>query len=156
MITTIQYYIGMTISCLVSILAMPIFFILIGSIRLFVLIFDTLKLPYNAMKIYDQNFEIKKALLKEFEDNWKNQKTLDEFISTQILTSMLKIYRQIHGKYADKFPRGREYLLDNETKQHAKFNSVEEIINLFKSEGHNVDTEIDLANMGVLIESLDK
>ena len=72
MITTIQYYIGMTISCLVSILAMPIFFILIGSIRLFVLIFDTLKLPYNAMKIYDKNFEIKKALLKEFEDNWKN------------------------------------------------------------------------------------
>ena len=72
MITTIQYYFGMTISCLVSMLAMPIFFILIGSIRLFVLIFDTLKLPYNAMKIYDRNFEIKKALLKEFEDNWKN------------------------------------------------------------------------------------
>ncbi len=72
MITTIQYYFGMTISCLVSMLAMPIFFILIGSIRLFVLIFDTFKLPYNAMKIYDRNFEIKKALLKEFEDNWKN------------------------------------------------------------------------------------
>lgn len=72
MITTIQYYIGMTISCLVSILTMPVFFILIGSIRLFVLIFDTIKLPYNAMKIYDNNFEIKKALLKEFEDNWKN------------------------------------------------------------------------------------
>jgi len=72
MITTIQYYIGMTISCLVSILTMPVFFILIGSIRLFVLIFDTIKLPYNAMKIYDRNFEIKKALLKEFEDNWKN------------------------------------------------------------------------------------
>lgn len=62
----------MTISCLVSILTMPVFFILIGSIRLFVLIFDTIKLPYNAMKIYDRNFEIKKALLKEFEDNWKN------------------------------------------------------------------------------------
>ena len=42
---------------------------------------------------------------------------------------MLKIYRQIYGKYADKFPKGREYLLDNETKQHAKFNSIEEIIN---------------------------
>ena len=69
---------------------------------------------------------------------------------------MLKIYRQIYGKYADKFPRGREYLLDNETKQHAKFSSVEEIINLFKSEGNNVDTEIDLVNMGVLIESLDE
>ena len=53
-------------------IAMPVFFILIGSIRLFVLIFDTIKLPYNAMKIYDRNFEIKKALLKEFEDNWKN------------------------------------------------------------------------------------
>ena len=156
MITTIQYYFGMTISCLVSMLAMPIFFILIGSIRLFVLIFDTFKLPYNAMKIYDRNFEIKKALLKEFEDNWKNQKTLDEFTQTQILTSMLKIYRQIYGKHADKFPRGREYLIDNETKQHAKFSSVEEIINLFKSEGHNVDTEIDLVNMGVLIESLDE
>ena len=72
MITTIQYYLGMTVACLISMLAMPIFFILIGSIRLFVLIFDTLKLPYNAMKIYDRNFEIKKALLKEFEDNWKN------------------------------------------------------------------------------------
>ena len=156
MITTIQYYLGMTVACLISMLAMPIFFILIGSIRLFVLIFDTLKLPYNAMKIYDRNFEIKKALLKEFEDNWKNQKTLDEFTQTQILTSMLKIYRQIYGKHADKFPRGREYLIDNETKQHAKFSSVEEIINLFKSEGHNVDTEIDLVNMGVLIESLDE
>ena len=72
MITTIQYYLGMTVACLISMLAMPIFFILIGSIRLFVLIFATLKLPYNAMKIYDRNFEIKKALLKEFEDNWKN------------------------------------------------------------------------------------
>lgn len=69
---------------------------------------------------------------------------------------MLKIYRQIHGKHADKFPKGREYLIDNETKQHAKFSSVEEILNLFKSEGHNVDTEIDLANMGVSIESLDE
>ena len=69
---------------------------------------------------------------------------------------MLKIYRQIQGKYAEKFPKGREYLIDNETKQHAKFSSVEEIINLFKSEGHNVDTEIDLVNMGVLIESLDE
>lgn len=72
MITIIQYYLGMTIACLVSMLAMPIFFILIGSMRLFVLIFDTVKLPYNAMKIYDVNFQIKKALLKEFEDNWKN------------------------------------------------------------------------------------
>ena len=72
MITNIQYYLGMTIACLVSMIAMPVFFILIGSIRLFVLIFDTIKLPYNAMKIYDRNFEIKKALLKEFEDNWKN------------------------------------------------------------------------------------
>ena len=156
MITTIQYYFGMTISCLVSMLAMPIFFILIGSIRLFVLIFDTFKLPYNAMKIYDRNFEIKKALLKEFEDNWKNQKTLDEFTQTQILTSMLKIYRQIYGKQAEKFPNGREYLIDNETKQHAKFSSVEEIINLFKSEGHDVNTEVDLANMGVNIESVDE
>jgi len=68
----VQYYLGITIACLVSILIMPLFFVVIGSIRLFVLIFDTIKLPYNAMKIYDNNFEIKKALLKEFEDNWKN------------------------------------------------------------------------------------
>ena len=69
---------------------------------------------------------------------------------------MLKIYRQIYGKHADKFPRGREYLIDNETKQHAKFNSVEEIINLFKSEGHNVNTQQDLLNIGMCIESVDE
>ena len=69
---------------------------------------------------------------------------------------MLKIYRQIYGKQAEKFPNGREYLIDNETKQHAKFNSVEEIINLFKSEGHDVNTEVDLSNMGVNIESVDE
>ena len=69
---------------------------------------------------------------------------------------MLKIYRQIYGKQAEKFPNGREYLIDNETKQHAKFSSVEEIINLFKSEGHDVNTEVDLANMGVNIESVDE
>ena len=69
---------------------------------------------------------------------------------------MLKIYRQIYGKQAEKFPNGREYLIDNETKQHAKFSSVEEIINLFNSEGHDVNTEVDLANMGVNIESVDE
>ena len=69
---------------------------------------------------------------------------------------MLKIYRQIYGKQAEKFPNGREYLIDNETKQHAKFSSVEEIINLFKSEGQDVNTEVDLANMGVNIESVDE
>ena len=69
---------------------------------------------------------------------------------------MLKIYRQIYGRHAEKFPNGKEYLIDNETKQHAKFHSVKEIINLFKSEGHDVNTEVDLANMGVNIESVDE
>ena len=70
---------------------------------------------------------------------------------------MLRMFRRINGKQRKYFPDGKEYLLDLENNNRpAEFETVEEIINLFKSEGHNVDTEIDLANMGVLIESLDE
>ena len=70
---------------------------------------------------------------------------------------MLRMFRQINGKQRKHFPDGKEYLLDLENNnQPAEFESIEDIINLFKSEGHNVNTPQDLLNMGVCIESVDK
>lgn len=69
---------------------------------------------------------------------------------------MIQVYRNITGKQKDKFPNGREYLLDVETKKPAKFESVEILINLFKSEGHEIETKEDLIKWGVNIESVDE
>ena len=69
---------------------------------------------------------------------------------------MIQVYRNITGKQKDKFPNGREYLLDVETKKPAKFESVEILINLFKSEGHDIETQEDLIRWGVNIESVDE
>ena len=67
---------------------------------------------------------------------------------------MIQVYRQIEGKHKDKFPDGKEYLLDVETKEPAKFESVEILINLFKSEGHEIETQEDLIKLGLNIESV--
>ena len=67
---------------------------------------------------------------------------------------MIQVYRQIEGKHKDKFPDGKEYLLDVETKEPAKFESVEILINLFKSEGHDIETQEDLIKLGLNIESV--
>ena len=67
---------------------------------------------------------------------------------------MIQVYRQIEGKHKDKFPDGKEYLLDVETKKPAKFESVEVLINLFKSEGHDIKTKEDLIRWGLNIESV--
>ena len=67
---------------------------------------------------------------------------------------MIHVYRQIEGKHKDKFPDGKEYLLDVETKEPAKFESVEILINLFKSEGHDIETQEDLIKLGLNIESV--
>ena len=69
---------------------------------------------------------------------------------------MIQVYRNITGKQKDKFPDGKEYLLDVETKKPAKFESVEILINLFKSEGHEIETQEDLIKWGVNIESVDE
>ena len=69
---------------------------------------------------------------------------------------MIRVFRYMGGKYKDKFPNGREYLIDNETSEHAKFESVEVFLNLLKSEGHDITTEQDLKNWGLNIESVDE
>jgi hypothetical protein len=70
---------------------------------------------------------------------------------------MLRMFRQINGKQRKFFPDGKEYLLDLENNNEpAEFETIEDIINLFKSEGHDVNTPQDLVNMGVCVESVDK
>ena len=69
---------------------------------------------------------------------------------------MIKVFRNVGGKYKDKFPNGREYLIDNETGEHAKFESTEVFLNLLKSEGHNITTKQDLKTWGLNIESVDE
>jgi hypothetical protein len=67
------------------------------------------------------------------------------------------MFRQINGKQRKFFPDGKEYLLDLENNNEpAEFETIEDIINLFKSEGHDVNTPQDLVNMGVCVESVDK
>ena len=67
---------------------------------------------------------------------------------------MIQVYRNVVGKHKDKFPDGKEYLLDVETKEPAKFDSVEIFLNLLKSEGHEIETQEDLIKWGLNIESV--
>ena len=67
---------------------------------------------------------------------------------------MIQVYRNVVGKHKDKFSNGREYLLDVDTKKPAKFESIEELINLFKSEGHKIETKEDLIRWGLNIEDV--
>lgn len=67
---------------------------------------------------------------------------------------MIQVYRNVTGKHKDKFPNGREYLLDVETKEPAKFESMEIFLNLLKSEGHEIETKEDLIRWGLNIESV--
>ena len=67
---------------------------------------------------------------------------------------MIQVFRNVVGKHKDKFPNGREYLLDVDTKDPAKFESIEELINLFKSEGHKIETKEDLIRWGLNIEDV--
>ena len=67
---------------------------------------------------------------------------------------MIQVFRNIVGNHKDKFPNGREYLLDVDTKKPAKFESIEELINLFKSEGHKIETKEDLIRWGLNIEDV--
>ena len=46
----------MTLTCLLAIGIMPIFFAILAVIRTGVLVFDTLSLPYTAMMQYQQSF----------------------------------------------------------------------------------------------------
>ena len=69
---------------------------------------------------------------------------------------MIEVFRNVGGKYEGKFPNDREYLIDNETGEHAKFESTEVFLNLLKSEGHNITTKQDLIKWGLTIESVDE
>jgi hypothetical protein len=63
----------------------------------------------------------------------------------------LQIFRKTN-LYKD----GKEYLLDIENdNKPAQFDSLEDILNLFKSEGHEVETKEDLANLGMNIEKVE-
>ena len=64
----------------------------------------------------------------------------------------LQIFRKV-----DKFPDGKEYLLDMENeKKPAQFDSVEDILNLFKNEADlEIETNEDLIKWGLNIESVD-
>jgi len=53
---TIKYYTGMTLTCLLAIGMMPIFFVVLAVVRTGVLVFDALSLPYTAMMKYQQSF----------------------------------------------------------------------------------------------------
>ena len=67
---------------------------------------------------------------------------------------MIQVYRNVIGKHKDKFPDGKEYLLDVDTKEPAKFESVEIFLSLLKSEGHEIETQEDLIKWGLNIESV--
>ena len=67
---------------------------------------------------------------------------------------MIQVYRNVIGKHKDKFPDGKEYLLDVDTKEPAKFESLEIFLNLLKSEGHEIETQEDLIKWGLNIESV--
>lgn len=67
----------------------------------------------------------------------------------------LRIFRNIQGSQRDKFPDGKEYLLDTENNNEpAEFESMEDILNLFKNEVHGIETEQDLINWGLNIEEV--
>ena len=64
----------------------------------------------------------------------------------------LQIFRK-----SDLYDDGKEYLLDmKNNNKPAQFDSVEEILNLFKSEGHKADVNEDLIELGINIESVDE
>lgn len=82
---------------------------------------------------------------------------LDNLPTFKYATAVLRIFRQIHGRYKDEFPDGREYLLDTENdNKPAEFESMEEIFKLFKDEGHDIKTEQDLIKNGLNIEAVDQ
>jgi hypothetical protein len=59
-------------------------------------------------------------------------------------------------KKTDRYDSGKDYLLDIENdNKPAQFDSVEDILNLFKSEGHEVETKEDLIELGMNIEKVE-
>jgi|TARA_B110001452_G_scaffold218357_1_gene190106 hypothetical protein len=62
---------------------------------------------------------------------------------------------QIFRKH-DKFPDGKEYLLDMENEEKpAQFDNLEDILNLFKSEHVGIETQEDLIRWGINIEEVE-
>ena len=63
----------------------------------------------------------------------------------------LQIFRK-----TDLYDDGKEYLLDIENNNKpAQFDSVAQILNLFKSEEHKADTKEDLIELGINIEKVE-
>jgi len=59
-------------------------------------------------------------------------------------------------KKTERYDSGKDYLLDIENdNKPAQFDSMENILNLFKSEGHEVETEQDLIELGMNIEKVE-
>ena len=69
---------------------------------------------------------------------------------------MIQVYRNVVGKHRDKFPDGKEYLLDVDTKEPVKFPTIESEINLLKFHGHDIQTKEDLIKWGLNLESVDE
>ena len=60
---------------------------------------------------------------------------LDICANFKYTATMLRVFRNINGSQKDKFPDGREYLLDTENdNKPAEFESMEDIFKLFKDE----------------------
>lgn len=69
---------------------------------------------------------------------------------------MLQVFRKITGASKDKFPDGKEYLLDAENNHEiAQFESVEDILKLCKENGIKADTVEDLTVWHINIEEVD-
>ena len=81
---------------------------------------------------------------------------LDNYTNFKYATAMkLRIFRNINGSQRDKFPDGKEYLLDVENNNEpAEFESMEDIFKLFKDEGHDISTKQDLMNNGINVEKV--
>ena len=63
----------------------------------------------------------------------------------------LQIFRKL-----DKFPDGKEYLLDMENEEKpAQFDNIEDILNLFKSQKVGIETQEDLIRWGINIEEVE-
>ncbi len=68
----LEYYFGMTLTCLVSILLIPLYMLVRGVTAIFFLLVDTVMFPYQAMTIYHDNFYEKKAKQTKTNEYWKN------------------------------------------------------------------------------------
>ena len=74
---------------------------------------------------------------------------LDKRTKVKYTLGMIRLYRNVK-----KFKDGKEYLLDTENdNKPAEFKTKEEIFALFQGDGHPINSNEDLANLGVHFET---